>query len=415
MNCEIITIGDELLIGQVVDTNSAWMAAKLNEVGIRVKQITSVSDESGHIMEALDAARKRADVILMTGGLGPTRDDLTKETLCRYFDSDLKTDQKIVEDLTVFFKSRGRELTEINRRQADVPVKCDTLYNPHGTAPGMWFHLDGKVFVSMPGVPYEMKAMMEEQVVPRLASEFHLPKVFHQTIFTTGVGESFLAEMISDWEDQLPPYIKLAYLPSIGSVKLRLSCYGADDEKENEVLIEVNKLKRLINKYIFGYNDDTPEGIIGRLLLKKNQTLAIAESCSGGYLSHLLTSIPGSSAYYIGSTVSYSNEVKSKFLNVDPSIIESEGAVSEKVAVAMAEGVRNKLGTTWSLSTTGIAGPGGGSPEKPVGTVWIGISGPDGSRAKKFTFGNNRMRNIQSTALFAFRMLRDEMEGLNRD
>ncbi len=415
MNCEIITIGDELLIGQVVDTNSAWMAGKLNEIGVRVKQITSVSDDPVHITEALDAARKRADVILLTGGLGPTRDDLTKETLCNYFNSELQEDQKVVEDLTRFFISRGRELTEINRKQADMPVKCTPIYNHHGTAPGMWFEDEGKVFVSMPGVPYEMKAMMEERVIPDLSATFSLPKVFHYTIITTGVGESFLAELIREWEDQLPDFIKLAYLPSIAMVKLRLSCYGATEEKEHRLLLEVEKVKLLISKYIYGFNNDTTESVIGDLLLKRNETLAIAESCTGGYLSHLVTSIPGCSSYYIGSTISYANEVKSRFLGVDSSVIATEGAVSEAVAKAMALGVKEKLGTTWALSTTGIAGPGGGTEHKPVGTVWIGIAGPGVLEAYKFQFGNNRLRNIQATAVYAFKILRNQILGIAAD
>ncbi len=415
MICEIITIGDELLIGQVVDTNSAWMASRLNQIGVRVKQITSVSDDSEHIAEALDAARKRADIILMTGGLGPTRDDLTKETLCRYFQSELEEDKKVVEDLTRFFLSRGRELTPTNRRQAEIPVKSVPVYNSHGTAPGMWFEEDGKVFVSMPGVPYEMKAMMDDTVIPKLAETFHLPKVFHYTIITAGVGESFLADLISDWEDKLPPYIKVAYLPSIAMVKLRLSCYAANPEKERELMLGVDKVSKLINKYILGFNKDTPESIIGSLLLERNETLAIAESCTGGYLSHLVTSMPGCSAWYIGSTISYANKVKTEFLGVDAGSIETEGAVSETVAIAMATGVRSKLGTTWALSTTGIAGPGGGTDEKPVGTVWIGLAGPHGVTAQKFNFGHNRLRNIQATSLFAFRMLRNRILGIIED
>src|SRR4030095_4907762 len=267
------------------------------------------------------------NVILMTGGLGPTRDDLTKDTLCEYFESDLAADPKVVNDLTHYFKSRGRELTETNLRQAEMPVKCTPIYNHHGAAPGMWFDDNDQVFISMPGVPYEMKAMMDDKVLPDLASRFNLPGVFHYTIITTGVGESFLSDLINDWELNLPEYIKLAYLPSVGMVKLRLSCYTADKEKINKVLLEVEQVKKLINKYIIGFNDDTPESIIGQLLLERKQTLAIAESCTGGYLSHLVTSMPGCSAYYIGSTISYANEVKSRFLGVDPKTIEREGAV----------------------------------------------------------------------------------------
>lgn len=415
MNCEIITIGDELLIGQVVDTNSAWMAGRLNEMGIRVNQITSVGDNPDQICESLDLARKRSPIILMTGGLGPTTDDLTKDTLCRYFDSDLITDESIVDDLTRYFHSRGRELTATNLKQAEIPRKCKPVYNPHGTAPGMWFDDDGCIFVSMPGVPYEMKAMMDEKILPALAEKFKLPRVFHYTIITTGMGESFLADQIHDWEQNLPSYIRLAYLPSVAMVKLRLSCYGADTAKINEVLLQAEQVKKLINKYIIGIGEDTPEGVTGRLLLERNETLAIAESCTGGYLSHLVTSIPGSSAYYVGSTISYANEVKTRFLGVEADVIKKEGAVSEAVAKAMASGVREKLGTTWALSTTGVAGPSGGTAEKPVGTVWIGLAGPDGVTARKFQFGSNRMRNIQATAVYAFKMLCNEMSGVKQE
>ena len=415
MNCEIITIGDELLIGQVVDTNSAWMAGRLNEMGIRVSQITSVADDPGQICEALDNARKKSPLILITGGLGPTRDDLTKDTLCSYFDSDLITDNIIVDDLTKYFQSRGREITSTNLRQAEIPRKCKPVYNQHGTAPGMWFEEKGCIFISMPGVPYEMKAMMEEKILPALAEKFKLPRVFHQTIITTGVGESFLADRIQDWELNLPPYIRLAYLPSVAMVKLRLSCYGADEQKINEVLLHVENVKPLIDRYIIGFGDDTPEGVTGRLLLERKATLAIAESCTGGYLSHLVTSVPGSSAYYIGSTVSYANAVKTRFLGVDAQIIEKEGAVSETVARAMASGVREKLGATWAISTTGIAGPSGGSAEKPVGTVWIGLAGPNGVIARKFQFGTNRVRNIQATAVYAFKMLCNEISGVTQE
>lgn len=412
MNCEIITIGDELLIGQVIDTNSAWMATRLNEAGIRVKQMTSVSDDPEHITKELKAALNRSAIVLITGGLGPTKDDLTKDTLCRFFNTTLIEDPKVVHDLTVYFKSRGRELTETNRKQAEIPANCTPVYNKNGTAPGMWFDFEGKVIVSMPGVPYEMKAMMDEIVIPKLSSLFRLPKVSHQTIITTGVGESFLSDLLEPWETRLPPYFKLAYLPSTGMVRLRLSCYQSNDSLEVQLMEEVEKAKLLIGKYIYGYNDDTPEKIVGKLLIEKSQSLAVAESCTGGYISHLITSVPGSSTYYIGSTISYANEVKTRFLGVSQEVIADKGAVSEEVAKAMAEGVRSTLGSTWAISTTGIAGPGGGTADKPVGTVWIGLAGPNVLIAKKFQFGNDRLRNIQITAISAFTMLRKEILGL---
>lgn len=413
MNCEIITIGDELLIGQVVDTNSAWMARKLNESGITVTRITTVQDQTDKIIEAIDLARNTAQVILMTGGLGPTRDDLTKDALCRYFDSELLEDPVIVKSLTEYFSSRGRELSETNRKQAEVPVKCKPVYNDHGTAPGMWFEEGGQIFISMPGVPYEMMAMMENHVIPELAARFSLPRVFHSTLLTVGVGESFLSDLIRDWELSLPEYIKLAYLPSLGSVRLRLSCYQSDPERERRIVEETEVLSGLISQYLFVKGDIPPEVVIGNLLVQRKQTLAIAESCTGGYVSHQITSVPGCSEYYFGSSVSYDNEVKSRFLGVDPKVIAEKGAVSEEVAIAMAVGIREKLGTTWGISTTGVAGPGGGSPEKPVGTVWIGVAGPGGARAKLFRFGTNRLRNIQNASLFAFNELRKSILGLD--
>jgi nicotinamide-nucleotide amidase len=413
MNCELITIGDELLIGQVVDTNSAWMAARLNEAGISVKQISSVSDDSLHITDALKLALGRAKVILITGGLGPTPDDLTKETLCRFFNTKLIRNSKVLEDLELYFKSRGRDLTETNRQQADLPESCEPIYNRNGTAPGMWFDFHDNVIVSMPGVPYEMKGMMTEFVLPRLALKYKLPPVYHYTILTVGVGESFLSDILAPWEKTLPKEFKLAYLPATGTVRIRLSCYNSDPVKEKLLRTEAAKACALIDKYIFGYGDESLEAVAGSLLTSKGQTLAIAESCTGGYVSHLVTSVPGSSAYYIGSTISYANEVKSRFLDVDPNIISSKGAVSEEVAVAMARSVRSKLGATWALSTTGIAGPGGGSEEKPVGTVWIGIAGPDRAFARRFQFGTDRGRNIVVTAVYALNLLRKEILGLN--
>ncbi|HEX5002055.1 MAG TPA: competence/damage-inducible protein A [Bacteroidia bacterium] len=411
MNCEIITIGDELLIGQVIDTNSSWMAARLNEIGVRVVQKTTVSDDPAHITEAIRRAETRAAVILMTGGLGPTKDDLTKDTLCRYFNTELVMNSKVEADLVSYFSARGRELTETNRKQAELPAACKPLYNKLGTAPGMLFEKDNRVYISLPGVPYEMKDIMTEQVIPLLKIKAGDIAIFHYTMMTIGVGESFLADLISDVESGLPPYIKLAYLPSPGMVRLRLSCYGSNEEKKLQVLDEVNKIKVLISKYIYGYNDETIEMVVGNLLREKGNTVSFAESCTGGYLSHLVTSIPGSSDYYIGSSISYANEVKSKFLGVDPEVIHEKGAVSEEVALAMAKGVRSKLGSTWAVSTTGVAGPGGGTPEKPVGTIWIGLDGPSGSFAKKFNFAGDRLRNIQLTGAFALNMLRKELIG----
>jgi len=409
MLCDIITIGDELLIGQVNDTNSGWIAREMNSIGVRVNQFITVNDRSDHIIEAVENALSNVDIVLVTGGLGPTRDDLTKETLAGFFNSRLIEDARVLQELETYFASRGRKLTDTNKKQALVPDNCEVLYNPNGTAPGMWFEKNEKVLVSMPGVPYEMKAMMRQHVIPKIIHRFNLPEVFHHTIMTTGVGESFLSDIISDWETSLPGYIRLAYLPSPGLVRLRLSCYNSNAAVKEEILQLSKKLNLLIGKYIYGYDDVLLEEELGRLLKENMHTLSVAESCTGGYLSHLITSVPGSSGYYIGSTISYANEVKTRILDVDPDLIRKKGAVSEEVAIAMATGVRTTLGSTWSISTTGIAGPGGGTQVKPVGTVWIGIAGPSVSFAKQFNFANDRIRNIQLSSMFAMNLLRMEI------
>jgi len=410
VQAEIITIGDEILIGQIVDTNSAWMGRELNKIGLRVKQISSVSDDPQHIRAALDEARGRADIILITGGLGPTNDDLTKNTLKDYFGMDWRMDEQVLEDVTGFFARFGRETTEVNRLQAQVPAGCVALRNRFGTAPGMWFEIGGKVFVSMPGVPHEMKGLMESEVLPRLKEKFKLPFICHSTILTQGIGESVLAEKIADWEKSLEALgIKLAYLPSPGMVRLRLSCAGEEKKVRGEVDEKVKELQQLIPEFIFGYGEETLPEVIGRLLMEKKQTLSTAESCTGGYAAHLITSVAGSSAYFLGSIIAYANEVKMQQLGVQKSTIEKYGAVSEEVAREMAEGVRQKLGTDYGLAFTGIAGPGGGSEEKPVGTVWIAVASAKGAVSKKFQFGDNRERNIQRAAVSGLGMLRKEL------
>jgi competence/damage-inducible protein CinA-like protein len=406
MQAEIITIGDEILIGQVVDTNSAWMAQQLNDVGIRVNQITSVSDNEQHIMNALNEASTRADIIFMTGGLGPTRDDITKSTLCKYFNTKLVFDEKAYAVVEYQFKIRGKEVTPANRKQAELPENCTPVYNKNGTASGMWFELNGKVFISMPGVPYEMKAMMENDIVPLLKKKFKTPFIYHRTVLTQGAGESFLADMIEKWEDNLPAYIRLAYLPSPGAVRLRLTATGDSEKIKEETEDHVKKLKHIIEKYIYGYDDDTLEEIIGKLLREKKQTVSTAESCTGGYVAHLITRVSGSSDYFTGSIVSYANRIKENFLNVDAHVLEEYGAVSEPVVIAMAKNVKEKFKTDYSIAVSGIAGPGGGSAEKPVGTVWIAIATPENVFAKSFRFGNNRLRNIEVSAQTALNMLR---------
>ena len=415
MKAEIISIGDELLIGQVVNTNASWMAAELNKSGISVIHISSISDSEDDIRKALDNASERADIILITGGLGPTKDDITKHVLAKYFNSKLIFHEPSFEQVKKLFRARNYEVTPINRKQAEIPENCIPLTNIHGTAPGMWFEKEGKVFVSMPGVPFEMKALMTNQVLPRLREKFEAGHIFHKTIMTFGMGESRLAEKIEDIENSLPGFIRLAYLPQPGIVRLRLSATGKD---ESTLKGEVQKYCKAINKkvpeLVFGYDDITMEKVVGKLLLGKNKTLTTAESCTGGYLAHLITSIAGSSAYFIGSVISYSNDVKTNELGVKAVDLYKHGAVSKQVVEQMAKGVREKLNSDYGLATSGIAGPDGGTDEKPVGTVWIALASNEGVHSKLFKLGEHRGRNIRRSALAALNMLRLELtNGLN--
>lgn len=418
MVAEIITIGDEILIGQIVDTNSTFIATLLNLNGISVKQITSISDNREHIIKTLDEARKRADIILITGGLGPTKDDITKKTLCEYFDTTMRFDEEAYLDVVNLFAMYGKEITPLNRMQAEVPEICQVLRNKNGTAPGMWFNMDKKVIVSMPGVPYEMKAMMKDDVIPRLKSLYKLPAIYHKTILTQGIGESYLSEIIADWENSLTEVnIKLAYLPSPGMVRLRLSTQGNDEKKLIAVVDEkIEELKTIVGQYIYGYElygeeKETLQQMIGRLLRAKKKTLSTAESCTGGYISHLITSISGSSEYYKGSVISYANEIKETELNVSPTLLKTHCAVSQPVVEQMAKIIREKYKTDYSIATSGIAGPDGGTDEKPVGTVWIAVATTQKVISEKFLFGNNRERNIKKAANTALNMLKKELEN----
>ncbi|MBA3704585.1 MAG: competence/damage-inducible protein A [Bacteroidetes bacterium] len=417
MLAEIITIGDEILIGQIVDTNSAFIATLLNMNGVSVKQISSVSDNREHILKALDEAKERADIIIITGGLGPTKDDITKKTLCDYFKTTMRFDETVYQDVVNIFASYGKDVTPINRKQAEVPEICSIIRNYNGTAPGMWFDANGKVFISLPGVPYEMKAMMQEQVIPKIKKQFKLPAIYHKTVLTQGLGESYLSELISDWEDSLATdNIKLAYLPSPGMVRLRLSTKGNDEKKlRSTVDKKIEELKVLIAEYIYGYEiygeeKESLEQMVGRLLRNKKKTLSTAESCTGGYISHLITTVPGSSNYYIGSIISYSYGVKEKELGVSKQLLEKHGAVSQPVVEQMAKAIREKYKTDYSIAASGVAGPGGGTDEKPVGTVWIAIATTDKVVSQKFLFGKDRQRNIHKTAAAALNMLRKELE-----
>ena len=410
---EIITIGDELLIGHVVDTNSAWIARQLNELGISVKQITSVSDSADHILEALAAARNRATLIIITGGLGPTRDDVTKQTLCKFFNCNMRFDEESFRIISEIFKSRGREVTDVNRRQAEVPDKCTVLLNRLGTAPGMWFREDGKIYVSLPGVPAEMKGLMAESVLPRLKNVFSLPPIIHKSFLTQGIAESFLSDRLSQWEDELPKNMKLAYQPGAGMVRLRISAAGNDEEELRKKVEEQSKrLQDLVGEYIFGYEHDSLEGIVGRLLREQKKTISTAESCTGGYIAHKLTSIPGSSEYYLGSLVAYSNEVKVEELNVDMQTLEEFGAVSEQVVRTMAFSALRKFHSDYAIACSGIAGPTGGTPEKPVGTVWIAIASFEKTISQKLQLGNFRERVIMETSHHALNLLRKILTGI---
>lgn len=410
MLAEIITIGDEILIGQVIDTNSAFLASELNKAGIRVGQITSIGDTREQIMTTLGEAEKRVDLVLITGGLGPTGDDITKQTLADYFNTRLVMNGEVLKHIESLLAGRGVKLGERNIRQAELPEKCRILHNASGTAQGMWFEKKGKVFISLPGVPFEMESIMKDFGMPLIRERFRLPSFLHTTVLTHGLAESTMAEKIATWENRLPGTIKLAYLPSPGMLRLRLSCYDPEAERGSQLLsIELSRLQELIGDYIFGYDNDTLEEVTGKLLREKGQTLSIAESCTGGKIASMITSVPGCSDYFMGSVTAYSNAGKCRLLGVNPDSIKVHGAVSRPVAEEMARGARELFGTAIAVATTGIAGPSGGSTEKPVGTTWIAVSTARSTQAKKFSFGEHRGRNIQKAAIAALFMLMKEL------
>ena len=404
---ELLTIGDEILYGQIVDTNSQWMSIELDKVGIKVIRKTTVGDQEDEILTAFAEAEKRADIILITGGLGPTSDDLTKPLLAKYFNCELQIHEEALAEVTAFFKSRGREMTELNRQQAALPTCCIKITNPIGTAPGMWFEREGKIFMSMPGVPHEMKRMMTERVIPKLKETFHTPAIYHKVIRTIGIGESFLADKLSSWEKALPEHIKLAYLPSLGEVKLRLTGFSDSAVNlESEINEWAEKLKPLAGEYIYGYGDESIEIVIGKMLRERKLTLSMAESCTGGYLTHLITSIPGCSDYFLGSMVPYAYEIKMRQLGVKPEVLEKYGAVSEPTIIEMANIVRAKFNTDIGVATSGIAGPGGATPEKPVGMVWIAYSDKHQTITKKLQISPDRMINIRMASAAVLNLIR---------
>lgn len=398
MQVEIITIGDEILIGQIVDTNSAWMATELNKAGFEIAQITSVHDKADHIIEALENALQRAEIVLFTGGIGPTKDDITKQTLSRFFNSTLVFNQDVLDDIEALLKNRQRAMNELTRSQAMVPDKATIIRNPIGTAPITWFDYAGKVVVSMPGVPYEMKHAMQTEIIPRLQKQFNAPHILHQNILVTGYPESALAIKLTDWENNLPDDIRLAYLPNFTIVKLRLSASTRNPALMERIMQEkVAALRDILGNAIIAEEDLKPEEILVKLLTSAKWQIATAESCTGGRISSAITAVPGSSACFKGSVIAYSNEIKTQLLQVPASLLESCGAVSRQVAESMATGAQKLMQTDIAIATTGIAGPGGGTPEKPVGTVWIAIAIHDKVLSKTYTFNLTRALNLERT------------------
>lgn len=406
---EIITIGDEILIGQIVDTNSAWMAVELNKAGFELAQITSVHDEADHIVESLQMALGRADVVLFTGGIGPTNDDITKQTLTRFFDTKLVFDESVLRNIEQLFSTRPNlVINELTRAQAMVPEKCTVIQNPVGTAPVTWFERNGKVVVSMPGVPYEMKHAMSNEIIPRLRQHFKTPAILHKTIQVYGYGESALALKIANWENELPENISLAYLPNYGVVKLRLSG-NSDDVLSLEFTMnqQVDRLSQILGEAIVSYEDIAIEKLVGNLLKSKGLMVATAESCTGGNIAHRFTTIPGSSDFFKGSVVAYSNDIKIAQLQVSAADIEKFGAVSQAVVEQMAVGIRQLMKTDVAVATSGIAGPTGGTSEKPVGTVWIAVCSVNEIVSREFHFGALREQNIERSTQAALLMLKE--------
>jgi len=410
VNASIITIGDELLIGQTIDTNSAWMAQELNKIGVWVRRRVAVGDVWDDIWNALDAESKESDIIIITGGLGPTADDITKPLLCKYFGGKLIVNEDVLKHVNYLFEKvyrRPGPMLERNLKQAEVPDVCTVLHNARGTAPGMWFEKDDKIFVSLPGVPHEMKGLMINEVLPRIPKYFELPFIIHRTAFTMGTGESMIAEKIKDFETNLPGHIKLAYLPGYGMVKLRLTAKGDDKEKmEKELDEKFSVLKELVNEWLVTDKDENLALVVQKILKEKNKTIGTAESCTGGYIAHLITSNPGSSVGYKGSIISYANDVKEKILGVTDKTLKTVGAVSEETVIQMVKGAIEKLNVDFAIATSGIMGPDGGTDEKPVGTVWIAAGNKGKVETAKLAFRFDRERNIEMTSHTALNFLR---------
>ena len=412
VTASIITIGDELLIGQVVDTNSAWMAQQLNSIGIAVQRRVAVGDGREAILQAVAAEMDNADVVLVTGGLGPTADDITKPVLCEYFGGRLITDPNVLAHVKYLFeKVFNRPMSPRNESQALVPDTCTVLHNANGTAPGMWFEKNGHFLVSLPGVPFEMKGLMTDEVLPKLRQQFQLPVILHRTLLTAGIGESALADRIIGFETNLPAHIKLAYLPHYGMVRLRLSASGFNEKAlTSEMDGQFSTLQQQLDDVLVTNRDETMQQAVAELLLQAGATLGTAESCTGGYIAHLITSMPGSSRYYKGSVVSYANEVKTDLLQVPEETLRVHGAVSEETVLQMARAILDNLHTDYAIATSGIMGPDGGTPDKPVGTVWIAAGSRAGIRTIRLKLRFDRARNIELTAFNALNLLRKHLK-----
>lgn len=412
ISASIITIGDELLIGQTIDTNSAWMAQELNKIGVWVKRRVAVGDNRQDIWQALDNESTEAEIILITGGLGPTADDITKPLLCDYFGGKMIVNEEVLQHVTTIFRRLNRPLIDRNLKQAEVPDVCEVLMNERGTAPGMLFRKGKKIFVSMPGVPHEMKGLMNKKVLPLLQAEFQMPFILHRTLLTAGVGESFIAEKIQNWEEALPEAVKLAYLPNYGMVRLRLTTQTNEKEKAEQELDRLFvELQELVKEWLIIDKDEPLEKALGDLLISKNKSLSTAESCSGGYIAHLLTSVPGSSLYFKGTVVAYSYDAKETILGVKHETLEAKGAVSEETITEMFNGLMNATTADYGIATSGIMGPGGGTEDKPVGTVWVAVGSREKMVAKRLHFRFDRAKNIELTATNALLMLFQFVKG----
>ena len=410
MKSTIVTIGDEILIGQILDTNSRYISQALNRIGVVVAERTSIGDSAEQIVATLDRALAQSDVVIITGGLGPTKDDITKHTLARYFNSELIYNEQVGSFVEQLLSRRGIAFTELNRGQAMVPECCTVLHNGHGTAPGMWFERDGKVVISLPGVPFEMRHLIDDSVVPMLQERFELKAIVHRTMITSGIPESLLAERIAQWEDNLPQVLHLAYLPAPNIVRLRLSAYEVEEQSAKALIdCEFDKLREIIPEAIVGFENATVEELVHRWMIENGKTLSVAESCTGGAIASKFTAMAGASAYFHAGVVSYSNEAKRDILGVDMEDIIRHGAVSETVAIQMAEGAKRAGGSDYAISTTGIAGPTGGSAEKPVGTVWFGVATPKGSFAVMKNCGTDRQQIIDRAVAHAIKLLYDNL------